>query len=132
MLIDDFVKSAHITGGYGFFEGDFVAQEYAASMSKNQRRAWRRHRQVPGAFLAMVRDRGLTRPEVQLPADRSPLAIAEYLRAADTGDGRATYMADLISQATLGGGPRGVSQSHVWRSLQLYSRRPQCTRLDLG
>jgi hypothetical protein len=54
--VDDFVASFKTVYGEGFFEGNLTAVHYAQSMSKSQRRKYRRYGTIPKAFFDYLKN----------------------------------------------------------------------------
>jgi hypothetical protein len=49
-IISDFINSGNSSNGCGFFEGKSEALKYARTITKNQRRGYKRHGKLPKAF----------------------------------------------------------------------------------
>ena len=54
--VDDFVASFKTVYGEGFFEGNLTAVHYAQTMSKSQRRKYRRYGTIPKAFFDYLKN----------------------------------------------------------------------------
>ena len=66
-LISDFIKSSDTGFGFGHFEGDHTAIRFAQSMSKSQKRQYRRYGVIPTSFIGYLKIMRVIPFEAHLP-----------------------------------------------------------------
>ena len=79
-LISDFIKSSDTGFGFGHFEGDDTAIRFAQSMSKSQKRQYRRYGVIPIAFIGYLKKIKVVPFEAHFPKkSRDIYALLELL-----------------------------------------------------
>ena len=66
-IVSDFIKSAANLNGYGYFEGNLNAAKYAVTISRSQKRKYKRYGIIPAAFFNYLESIDAIRREKFIP-----------------------------------------------------------------
>jgi len=66
-IIYDFIKCAEHDEGYGYFEGNMKAISYAQTISRSQKRKYKRYDIIPAALLNYLEKSELIKRQISMP-----------------------------------------------------------------
>ena len=126
-IIYDFIQGAEQNEGYGYFEGDMNAAHYAQSISRTQKRKYKRYGIIPAAFFNYLEKTGAIKRKQFIPEKNRTIDLLLDLlwetpkrNQRDRTEGeclRVEILKDLMPwlRNKLG------TAEHIWRKGELYN-----------
>lgn len=128
-IVSDFIKSANRMNGFGYFEGDMNAVRSAQSISRIQKRKYKRYGIIPAAFFNYLEQIGAIKREQFVPEKYRTIDLLLDLlwetpkrNQKDRSEGeclRVEILKDLIPwmRNKLG------TAEHIWNKGQIYNAK---------
>jgi len=130
-IVSDFIKSTNRINGYGYFEGDMNAVQFAQTISRNQKRKYKQYGIIPAAFFNYLERIGAIKREKFIPEKYRTIDLLLDLlwetpkrNQADRTDGeclRVEILKDLMPWLS---NKLGTAE-HVWRKGELYNSKQE-------
>ena len=128
-IVSDFIRSADKMNGFGYFEGDMNAVHYAQSISRTQKRKFKRYGIIPAAFFNYLEQIEAIKLEKFIPEQYRTIDLLLDLlwetperNQQDRSEGeclRVEILKDLMPWLS---NKLGTAE-HIWRKGQIYNAK---------
>jgi len=128
-VIFDFIKSGNRLDGFGHFTGNLKAIGYAQTVSRSQRRKYKRYGIIPAAFFSYLEKTGAIKREKFIPEKCRTIDLLLDLlwetpkrNQRDRSEGECLRVAILKDLMPWLSNKMGTAE-HVWRKGELYNAK---------